>query len=179
MIAMERETSSSGPRPDRCHLAQEDAPRRSDAAPGGLGFDWAMTILSAGFLGGAFLDGWAHTHGRVDDTFLTPWHGVLYSGFLATALFLIGTLIRNMARGYRWRQALPDGYGLSLAGVAFWAAGGPIDQFFYFVSLLLTDGIWWSAHLWLGSIVLCGFVGWLVSYLVMPPHSWEVARERL
>ncbi len=41
-----------------------------------------------------------------------------------------------------------------------------------------------STHHWadsdsLGSIVLCGFVGWLVSYLVMPPHTWEVSYEPL
>jgi hypothetical protein len=41
--------------------------------PAGSGaFDWAITTLCAAFVGGLFLDGWAHTHGRVDDSFLTP-----------------------------------------------------------------------------------------------------------
>jgi hypothetical protein len=90
-------------------------------------FDWTMTILSAVFVGGLFLDGWAHTHGRVDETFFTPWHAALYSGFLATAVFLWGGLVWGVRRGHRWRAALPDGYGLSLLGVALWFAGGPLD----------------------------------------------------
>ena len=35
-------------------------------------FDGAVTLLGAAFTGDLFLDGWAHTHGRVDDTFFTP-----------------------------------------------------------------------------------------------------------
>jgi hypothetical protein len=90
-------------------------------------FDWTMTILSAVFVGGVFLDGWAHTHGRVDATFFTPWHAALYSGFLATALFLWGGLVWGVRRGYGWAAALPDGYGLSMLGVGLWFAGGPFD----------------------------------------------------
>ena len=89
--------------------------------------DWIMTVLSAVFLAGLFLDGWAHTHGRVDNTFFTPWHAVLYSGWAACGLFLAGTALRNIARGSRWRQALPPGYGLSLAGAALWLVAGPGD----------------------------------------------------
>ncbi len=90
-------------------------------------FDWTMTVLSAVFVGGLFLDGWAHTHGRVDQTFFTPWHAALYSGFFATALFLWGALVSGVRRGYPWRAALPDGYGLSLLGVGLWFTGGPFD----------------------------------------------------
>jgi hypothetical protein len=39
----------------------------------------------------------------------------------------------------------------------------------YFLALRLTEGIWWSVHMWAGAIVLAGFVGWLASYLVVPP----------
>jgi len=35
---------------------------------------------------GLFLDGWSHIHHR-PETFFTPWHGVLYSGFLAGVLW--------------------------------------------------------------------------------------------
>lgn len=92
-----------------------------------LAFDWTMTVLSALFVGGLFLDGWAHTHGRVDQTFFTPWHAALYSGFLATALVLWGGLVWGVRRGRPWGAALPDGYGLSLLGVGLWFAGGPLD----------------------------------------------------
>ena len=46
-------------------------------------------------MGGVFLDGWAHAHGKVDRTFLTcftPWHAALYSGYLSVALFLVISL---------------------------------------------------------------------------------------
>ena len=64
----------------------------------GARFDWVATVLAAIFTGGVFLDGWAHTHGRVDDTFFTPWHAVLYAGFLAMALLLVGRAAWGVAR---------------------------------------------------------------------------------
>ena len=79
-----------------------------------------------------FLDGWAHTHGRVDDTFFTPWHAVLYGGFLAMALLLVARAAWGVARhGLSWHRAMPDGYGLALAGVAFWVVGGPFDALWH------------------------------------------------
>ena len=90
-------------------------------------FDWTITALGGVFLGGLFLDGWAHTHGRVDDTFFTPWHAALYSGYLATTLVLVGRAAWGHARGASWRRAVPAGYGLSLVGAACWIVGGPFD----------------------------------------------------
>jgi hypothetical protein len=40
---------------------------------------------------------------------------------------------------------------------------------FYYVAIIVTQGIGWSVHLWTGSIVLSGFVGLLLSYLLIPP----------
>lgn len=93
----------------------------------GARFDWSVTILAGIFLGGVFLDGWAHTHGRVDNTFFTPWHAALYSGYLATALLLVGRAAWGHARGAAWRDAMPVGYGLSLVGAGVWIVGGPFD----------------------------------------------------
>ena len=90
-------------------------------------FDWIMTGLSALFLGGVFLDGWAHTHGRVDDTFFTPWHAVLYTAYLVNAAVLCGVTAHAARRGRPWRHAVPSGYGLALVGVALWMIGGPFD----------------------------------------------------
>jgi hypothetical protein len=90
-------------------------------------FEWAVTVLGALWLGGVYLDGWAHTHGRVDDTFFTPWHGVLYAGYLALASLLAGRWAWAVRRGAPWRRAMPDGYGVCLVGVACWLVGGPFD----------------------------------------------------
>lgn len=90
-------------------------------------FDWVMTALSAYFVGGLYLDGWAHAHGKVDQSFFTPWHAVLYSGQLLMLTALVALLVRNVWRGSTLREALPRGYNLSLAGVMLWLVGGPGD----------------------------------------------------
>ncbi|HXF62589.1 MAG TPA: hypothetical protein VNK95_13290 [Caldilineaceae bacterium] len=94
---------------------------------GGLGFDWAMMLLSSLFLGGLYLDGWAHNHDKVDVSFFTIWHAFFYSGFLLVALLLAATLLLNHRRGRPWRAALPGGYELSLLGALVFAAGGVGD----------------------------------------------------
>jgi hypothetical protein len=90
-------------------------------------FDWLMAILSLYFVGGLYLDGWAHQHGKVDESFFTPWHAVLYSGQILLVTILLAVLVRNVWRGSTLREALPRGYNLSLAGVLLWFIGGPGD----------------------------------------------------
>ncbi len=97
----------------------------------GIRLDWAAVLASFWLVGGLFLDGWAHNHGKVDNTFFTPWHAVFYSGYLATAFVLIGAMIWNHARGYSWGRALPTGYELSLLGVSTFALGGVSDMIWH------------------------------------------------
>ncbi len=42
----------------------------------------------------------------------------------------------------------------------------------YFATLALTSGVWWTVHLWAGSVVMAGVVGWLLSYAFVPPLSF-------
>ena len=106
---------------------QEEAqPRRADRVLGSLRFDWLIVALGLWMAGGMHLDAWAH-HSVEVETFFTPWHAVLYSGFLALASMIGGYWVRNLARGYRWESALPVGYGLSLVGVAIFSAGAVGD----------------------------------------------------
>ncbi|MGH8066860.1 MAG: hypothetical protein ACRERE_16810 [Candidatus Entotheonellia bacterium] len=100
-------------------------------AIGGRGYDWTMILLSFWFLAGVFLDGWAHNHIPELESFFTPWHAVFYSGFLAVAGFLMATLVRNHAKGYPWRQAMPPGYELSCLGVLIFIAGGVGDMIWH------------------------------------------------
>src|SRR5215831_12415292 len=101
----------------RLALSARITPREQARAIGGVGFDWAVVTLSTWFLGGLYLDGWAHVHTPNLETFFTPWHGVLYSGFASVALLLGGTVLINRARGADWAQTLPVGYQWSLVGV--------------------------------------------------------------
>ena len=97
---------------------------------GSLRLDWVVTILSLWMIGGIHLDAWAHHQFDVE-TFFTPWHGVLYSGFLALAAVLAGTLARNLRKGYAWRRAVPAGYELALLGVAIFMGGGVGDMLWH------------------------------------------------
>ncbi len=109
-------------------LGQEiTRPTKNEQAAGATRLDWAMVLLTGWWVGGAYLDGWAHQHGRVDQSFFTSWHAVLYSGFLAVAGLLLLTLLRNGRRGYRPWLALPAGYELSLVGVAVFGLAGAGD----------------------------------------------------
>ena len=40
----------------------------------------------------------------------------------------------------------------------------------YFVAGQMIAGMAWSVHLWLGSIVMGGVVGLLISFVAVPPH---------
>jgi hypothetical protein len=57
-----------------------------------------------------------------------------------------------------------------------------INYALYFAVLIVTQGLDWSVHLWTGSIVLAGVVGFLLSYLLIPPAQYiprSVPPERL
>jgi hypothetical protein len=100
---------------------------RTDYPPSSLLFDYAAAGGAIWFLIGLFLDGWAHNHGRVDNTFFTPWHLVLYSGYGAVGLLMVGTQFRNVARGYAFTRSLPRGYWLALVGVMIFGVAGALD----------------------------------------------------
>jgi hypothetical protein len=91
---------------------------------GGVLFDWVAIAVGGLLVGGFYLDAWAHSHGKTDNTFFTPWHAVLYSGLLVAIVAVAGALAWNHSRGYAWSRALPDGYDLSLLGVALFMLGG-------------------------------------------------------
>lgn len=107
--------------------AARDAARRREKITGSLAFDAVIVALSAWLIGGAYLDGWAHIHIPDLETFFTPWHAVLYSGFLACAAFLLGIIARNIILGYPLRRAIPAGYELSVLGLFIFGMGGAGD----------------------------------------------------
>jgi hypothetical protein len=98
---------------------------------GGRGYDWTVVLLSFWLVVGMVLDGWAHNHIPELESFFTPWHAVFYSGFLAFVGFLTATLVRNHAKGYAWRHAMPPGYELSLLGALIFIAGGTGDMIWH------------------------------------------------
>ncbi len=95
---------------------------------GSLRFDLIMNALSAWIVAGLFLDGWYHNTFRDHvDSFITPWHAVLYSGVLVAGAVLTLVFVRNVQRGYDWRQALPTGYSPALIGFVLFGLSGLAD----------------------------------------------------
>ena len=116
-------------------------------------FDYIALFLAAWVLLGAYVDVNAHNHGQVDDTFLTPWHLLLYSGVAANGLFFGWMQFRNVGRGYSWRRALPEGYLLSLVGVITFGVGGGFDFIWHeiFGFEVEIQALLSPAHLWLAT----------------------------
>ncbi len=89
--------------------------------------DVVMAALSVVLVGGLFLDLWAHNHGRVDESFLTPWHGFLYAGAALFGAVLFNEATRGRRAGKPISRSLPAGYGLSLVGAALFLGAGLVD----------------------------------------------------
>jgi hypothetical protein len=98
--------------------------------------DLVTAVLGAWLVGGAFLDGWAHNTRPGLETFFTPWHAVLYSGYAASATWLCWSVWSQYRRlhlaglgtgagGWRsWRRSIPAGYAPALAGAALFLVSG-------------------------------------------------------
>jgi hypothetical protein len=90
--------------------------------------DLVTVLLATWLIGGIGLDGWAHSNLEGGpESFFTPWHAVFYSGFAATALWVLWMVQTRRADHVTWTQAVPRGYGLGLVGVAVFAVGGVGD----------------------------------------------------
>lgn len=87
-----------------------------------------LTIaFSAWLLGGLLTDVWAHNNVPKLETFFTPWHAALYSGFLATAAWITWLVRRNLMAGRRGVAAVPAGYLLGAFGVCLFLVAGAGD----------------------------------------------------
>jgi hypothetical protein len=90
--------------------------------------DMILALACGWMITGMLLDAWAHIHQRVE-SFFTPWHAVLYSGFVVVMAWMAWIVVRaRLVR--RVGEAVPVGYGLGLAGVGILLASA------------VGDGIW-------------------------------------
>jgi hypothetical protein len=100
---------------------------------GGPRYDALMAGLCGLFQAGAYLDLWAHVHRPELETFFTPWHAVLYSGFFAVAAATAAPLLLRRRPGTSWSRALPAGYDWSLIGILVFFLGGVLDMLWHTV----------------------------------------------
>ena len=90
--------------------------------------DMATTAFGVWLILGLFVDGWAHLNRPGLESFFTPWHAVLYSGFTAAAAWLAVLGLRRWRQGRRGPDVLPAGYRLGAVGVALFGLGGLGDM---------------------------------------------------
>ena len=137
---------------------EAEPPAKARAAPW---FDWLIGLLSCWLTGGLFLDGWAHNHFGSMETFFTPWHAVLYSGFAAIMTALAVAWLRGLYNRRPLTSAVPKGYELSALGVLLFGIGGMLDLLWHvrFGIEAGTDALLSPTHLLLaasGILIITG-----------------------
>ena len=98
-----------------------------------LRVDWVLAGLAVWLIGGFYIDIWAHAHGRVDDTFFTPWHALLYTGAAAFGVVTGWIAIFGRPRGVPVRDVLPEPYLQSLLGAVLFIVAGGLDLIWHTV----------------------------------------------
>ena len=110
--------------------------------------DLVTSVLSLWLIGGLFVDGWAHRNLAELETFFTPWHAAFYSGFAATALWMVSLVRRH--------SGMPVGYRPGVIGVGVFALGGIGDLVWHSVFGVETslDALLSPTHLFLLAGIL-------------------------
>ncbi|NNH69080.1 hypothetical protein HLB23_04195 [Nocardia uniformis] len=89
--------------------------------------DAVTAALSAWLVGGLILDAWAHSNVPELESFFTPWHGVFYTGFLATSCWVLYLVWRNLRAGVRESAVVPNGYRAAFVAIPVFAISGLAD----------------------------------------------------
>ena len=118
-------------------MREEPVPHASTqpggAPPVSLRTDLVTTVLGAWFTVGLLLDAWAHNNLPGLESFLTPWHGVFYSGFAATALWVLWVVRGSLRHGRGALRTMPRAYAPTLLALPVFAACGAGDWLWHTV----------------------------------------------
>jgi hypothetical protein len=87
----------------------------------------AIAVFGTWMITGLFIDGWAHNVDK-PETFFSPWHGLLYSGFVAAVAFFVWDGRRQARAGAE--VILDPGDRLTTVGLVVFIAGA------------VGDGVW-------------------------------------
>lgn len=90
---------------------------------------WAFVVFATWAVTGLFIDGWSHIHDK-PETFFTPWHLVLYSGFGAGVVWSGIEALRQARKGNASSVVGTAGSRLTAVGIGLFALGG------------IGDGLW-------------------------------------
>ncbi len=128
----------------------------------GWASDLVTIVLGLWLIAGLFVDGFAHNNLRGSlESFFTPWHAILYSGFTACATWIAWLVWREARVGRRGLDAIPVGYEWGMAGVVIFGLGGVGDMVWHTVFSIEvgTSALLSPTHLMLltgGVLVLAG-----------------------
>jgi len=90
-------------------------------------FDLTFALVTLLAIVGLWLDVWSHVTYGADQSIFSEYHLLFYTATVMAGLFLAYTGVTNLVAGYRWSDALPVGYSMSLAGIIFFGIVGVID----------------------------------------------------
>src|SRR5260370_33190837 len=90
-------------------------------------FDLTFASVTLLAIVGLWLDVWSHVTYGADQSIFSEYHLLFYTATSIAGLLLGYIGIINLREGYRWSDALPAGYSLSLAGIVFFGIDGCID----------------------------------------------------
>lgn len=128
--------------------------------------DLITVLIGLWLTTGGFLDGYTHRNLDTPETFFSPWHSVLYSGYLAAVAWVTWLVARNRAQTSSLREAIPSGYQTSVTGLAVFAAGALGDMYWHtvFVIEVSVDALLSPTHF----VLLAG----ALMYLSGPLRAW-------
>jgi hypothetical protein len=134
-------------------------------------FDLTFAIVTLLAIVGLWLDVWSHVTYGADQSIFSEYHLLFYSATVMAGVFLAYTGITNLMAGYRWSDALPVGYSLSLAGIIFFGIDGVVD---------LTSHAIWGFETGLEALNSPTHIGLFAGIFVFAsgPIRAEVARQR-
>ena len=89
------------------------------------------SVFATWLILGLFVDGWAHNNQPELESFWTPWHGLFYSGFTATAIWIAWIVRRRLDGTKGISGSIPPGYGAAAIGLMIFAVGGIGDAFWH------------------------------------------------
>ena len=147
---------------------------------GGSSFDAYFLFAILWLESGTFLDAWAHNNIPRLETFFTPWHAVLYSGLLAAATMIFAPIFINHRRGATWREAIPQGYELTVLGIGlmFFVGIGDMTWHVLFGVEQNIDALFSPTHLAAMVCIGLAFAGPLRA-IYQRPHAPSTFGERL
>ena len=90
-------------------------------------------LFGLALVGGVLADAWAHVNLLSTlESFFTPWHALLYTGFAGTAAWTWWLAFRHRRRDERWwANGWPAGYAIGAIGSLIFLVGGAADMLWH------------------------------------------------